>query len=144
VYSGDRRFLVASTSGHGFFVEEENVLATTKKGKQVLNVPAGAEAAVCRAVEGDRVAVVGDNRKLLIFKAEELPEMTRGKGVLMLRYAKGGLSDATAFFAKAGLSWTDRAGRQQTASDWKGWLGKRAGAGKLPPKGFPRSNKFGD
>ncbi|MEM1102818.1 MAG: DNA topoisomerase IV subunit A, partial [Pseudomonadota bacterium] len=145
VYEGGRRFLIAATSGHGFFIAEDQALATTRKGKQALNVAAGAEAAVCRPVAeaANRVAVIGDNRKLLIFDAEELPEMTRGKGVLLQRYAKGGLSDAAAFDAKDGLAWLDRAGRQQTASDWRDWEGKRAGAGKAPPKGFPRANRFG-
>ncbi|MEM8985946.1 MAG: DNA topoisomerase IV subunit A [Pseudomonadota bacterium] len=143
VYQGDRKFLVASTSGHGFVVNEEDCLATTRKGKQVLNPPAGAEACVCRAGEGDMVAVVGDNRKLLIFEAEDLPEMTRGKGVVLQKYAKGGLSDAKLFVKKAGFTWLDRAGREQSERTWRQWLGKRAQAGKLPPKGFPRSNKFG-
>ena len=148
IYQGDRRFLVASSAGHGFIVREEDCLATTKKGKQVLNVGSGAEAAVCRpvaehGVEGDMVAVVGSKGKFLVFPLGELPEMTRGKGVQLQKYAQGSLSDAKVFDGKSGLTWVDRAGRVQTIDDWKSYLGKRAQAGKIVPKGFPASRKFG-
>lgn len=143
LYQGDRRLLVASTSGHGFFVKEEDCLATTRKGKQVLNLAEGAEAAVCRPAAGDMVASVGDNKKLLVFPAGELPEMARGKGVQMQKFHGGGLSDAKAFDGKEGLTWIDRSGRMQTVEGWKEHLGKRAGAGRLAPKGFPTSKKFG-
>ncbi|MEM9170539.1 MAG: DNA topoisomerase IV subunit A [Pseudomonadota bacterium] len=142
LYDGSRRFLVASSSGHGFFVKEEDCLATTRKGKQVLNVSAGGEAAVCRASDGDYVATVGDNKKLLIFAADELPEMARGKGVVLQKFAKGGLSDAKAFSRNEGLTWIDRSGRVQTVDAWKDFVGKRAQAGKIAPKGFPTSKKF--
>ena len=141
-YQGDGKFLVASTSGHGFIVNEADVLANTRKGKQVLNVPAGAEAIVCTEAIGDHVAVIGENRKLLVFEVDEIPEMTRGKGVVLQRYKNGGLSDAMVFEGEEGLSWIDRAGRTQSAADWREWVGKRAQAGRLPPKGFPRANKF--
>jgi len=145
IYEGERTFLVASSSGHGFFVKEADCLANTKKGKQVLNVPPGAEACVCREAKGDMIAVVGRGKsgKLLIFPAEELPEMSRGKGVQLQKYAGYALSDAIAFDRKEGLSWRDRAGRVQSEAKWKDWLGKRAQAGKLPPKGFPTSRSFG-
>ncbi|MEL7488139.1 MAG: DNA gyrase C-terminal beta-propeller domain-containing protein, partial [Pseudomonadota bacterium] len=143
LFQGERRFIVASSSGHGFFVQENDCLATTRKGKQVLNVPTGHEAVVCRPAEGDRVACVGDNKKFLVFDAADLPEMSRGKGVVMQKFAQGGLSDAKAFFAKEGLTWTDRSGRVQTVDGWKSYLGKRAQAGKIAPKGFPTSKKFG-
>jgi topoisomerase-4 subunit A len=143
LFQGGRRFLVASTSGHGFFVKEDDCLATTRKGKQVLNVPSGAEAAVCRPAEGDLVAAVGENKKLLIFPADELPEMSRGKGVLLQKFASGGLSDVKAFSRKDGLTWVDRSGRTQTVDGWKDYAGKRAQAGKIAPKGFPTSKKFG-
>ena len=143
LYEGERRFLVASSSGHGFFVKEEDCLATTRKGKQVLNVPTGAEAVVCRPAEGDMLAVVGDNKKFLVFPASDLPEMTRGKGVVMQKFHSGGLSDAKAFSKKEGLTWVDRSGRQQTIDGWKPFVGKRAQAGKIAPKGFPTSRKFG-
>jgi len=143
LYQGERRFLVASTSGHGFFVKEEDCAATTRKGKQVLNVPAGAEAIVCRPAAGDMLASVGDNKKLLIFPAGDLPEMSRGKGVLLQKFASGGLSDAKTFEKSEGLTWVDRSGRTQTVEGWKSYVGKRAQAGKIAPKGFPTSRKFG-
>ncbi len=143
LYEGSRKFLVASTSGHGFFVAESDCLATTKKGKQILNVPEGAEASVCRPVEGDMVASVGDNKKLLIFPAAELPDMARGKGVSLQKFASGGLSDAKTFSKRDGLTWVDRSGRTQTVDDWKSYVGKRAQAGKIAPKGFPSNKKFG-
>ena len=102
LYEGERRFLVASSSGHGFFVKEEDCLATTRKGKQVLNVPTGAEAVVCRPAEGDMLGAVGDNKKFLVFPAADLPEMSRGKGVVLQKFQKGGLSDAKVFSRKRG------------------------------------------
>ncbi|MEE2692756.1 MAG: DNA topoisomerase IV subunit A [Pseudomonadota bacterium] len=143
ILQGGRKFLVASTSGHGFFVAEDDCVATTKKGKQVLNVPEGAEAVVCRPVEGDMLACVGDNKKFLVFPAAELPEMARGKGVVLQKFASGGLSDAKTFSKRDGLTWIDRSGRTQTVDDWKGYVGKRAQAGKIAPKGFPSNKKFG-
>ncbi|PQA86431.1 DNA topoisomerase IV subunit A [Hyphococcus luteus] len=148
LYEGGRKFLVASSSGHGFIAPEDECLSNTRKGKQVLNVPAGAEAAVCRPApdeikKDDMVAVVGDNKKFLVFPADELPEMTRGKGVVLQKYHDGGLSDAKLFSKKEGLTWTDRSGRTQTVEDWKPYLGKRAQAGRIAPKGFPTSKKFG-
>ena len=138
IYAGDRRFLVASSSGHGFIVTEEDMTANTRKGKQILNVGADAEAVVCNEALGDMVATVGENRKLLIFPAEELPQMTRGKGVLLQRFRDGGLSDAVLFDKKQGLAWTGPSGRAGSAPDWKEWIGKRAQAGRLPPRGFPQ------
>ncbi len=143
IYRGERRMLVASSSGHGFFVREEDCLANTRKGKQVLNVPTGHEAVVCRPASGDMIASVGDNKKFLVFPAADLPEMTRGKGVVLQKFASGGLSDAKAFDKKHGLAWIDRSGRVQTIEGWKSFLGKRAQAGKIAPKGFPTSKKFG-
>ncbi len=145
VYQQGAKLLIASTEGDGFIVSEDECLANTRKGKQVLNVKAPAEAVVCRAIpEGaDHVASVGDNRKLLIFKLSELPEMARGKGVRMQKFKDGGLSDAAAFNRKSGLTWSDASGREWNVTDLADWIGERAQAGKLPPKGFPRSNKFG-
>ncbi|NWG71675.1 MAG: DNA topoisomerase IV subunit A [Parvularculaceae bacterium] len=143
LYAGGRRLLVASSSGHGFFVAESECLATTRKGKQVLNVSGGAEAAVCRPASGDMVAAVGDNKKLLVFPASELPEMARGKGVQLQKYHEGGLSDAKVFDGQEGLTWVDRSGRVQTIEDWRDHLGKRASSGRVTPKGFPTSRKFG-
>jgi topoisomerase-4 subunit A len=145
VYQQGAKRLIASTEGDGFIISEDECLATTRKGKQVLNVKAPAEAIVCRQIpaDADHIASVGDNRKLLIFKLSELPEMARGKGVRMQKFKDGGLSDATAFNRKAGLTWLDASGREFAVTDLADWVGERAQAGKLPPKGFPRSNKFG-
>jgi topoisomerase-4 subunit A len=142
VHEPGRKLLVASSSGHGFIVPEDEVLAQTRKGKQVLNVN-GAEAAVCAPVDGDSVAVIGDNRKLLLFPLEELPEMPRGKGVRLQRYKDGGLADAKTFSKKEGLPYVDAAGRSFVMTEFRDWWGQRAQAGRLPPKGFPKSGKFG-
>ena len=148
LFEGGRKFLLASSSGHGFIAPEDDCVSNTRKGKQVLNVAAGAEAAVCRPVgeaiaKRDMLAVVGDNKKFLVFPAVDLPEMTRGKGVVLQKYQKGGLSDAKIFDPQTGLAWTDRSGRRQTIDDWKPFVGKRAQAGRIAPKGFPTSKKFG-
>ncbi len=145
VYTAGAKRLLASTEGDAFIAGEDECLATTRKGKQVLNVKPPAEAVVCAPVEegADHIASVGDNRKLLVFKRAELPEMTRGKGVRLQKFKDGGLSDARAFRLAEGLSWTDTSGRTWNVNDLKDWIGERAQAGKLPPKGFPRSNRFG-
>jgi topoisomerase-4 subunit A len=145
VYQAGAKRLVASTDGDGFIVNEDDCLATTRKGKQVLNVKAPAEAVVCRPIpaNADHVASVGENRKLVIFKLAEMPEMARGKGVRLQKFKDGGLSDATAFNLKEGLQWVDSSGRGWTVTELAEWLGERAQAGKLPPKGFPRNNRFG-
>jgi topoisomerase-4 subunit A len=142
-HAAGRKLLVASTSGHGFVVPEDEVIASTRKGKQVLNVGAGDEAAVCAPVEGDSVAVIGDNRKLLLFPLQDLPEMPRGKGVRLQRYKDGDLADVKTFTEKDGLSYIDSAGRSFVLADLRDWWGLRAQAGRLPPKGFPKSGKFG-
>jgi len=138
---GQKRFL-ASSDGYGFVVSEDELLATKKAGKQVLNPGDGARAAVCAPVRGDHVAVIGDNRKLLAFALSELPEMSRGKGVKLQAYAQGGLLDATTFAASDGLSWNDAGGRVRQTPEWREHLGKRASAGKAAPRGFSRSGKF--
>jgi len=144
VYEGARKFLVASSSGHGFIAVEDDCISNTRKGKQVLNVPAGAEAVVCRPAAGDMIASIGDNKKFIVFPVADLPEMTRGKGVVMQKFQNGGLSDAKVFSKKEGLTWTDRSGRTQTVDGWKSYAGKRAQAGRIAPKGFPTSKKFGE
>ena len=143
IHEPGRKLLVASTSGHGFVVPEDEVVAMTRKGKQVLNVTTGDEAVLCAPVDGDSLAVIGDNRKLLLFPLKELPEMTRGKGVRLQRYKDGGLSDAKTFKKKDGLPYLDSAGRAFVMGDLRDWWGTRAQAGRLPPKGFPKSGKFG-
>ena len=142
IHRPGRKLLVASDAGDGFVVGEEEVVAQTRSGKQVLNLRGGARALVCRAVKGDHVACVGENRKVLIFPVGELPEMTRGKGVRLQKFKDGGLSDATTFDLEKGLTWRDPAGRTRTESNLSEWTGKRAGAGRMAPRGFPRDNKF--
>ena len=144
VHDADRRLLVASSDGYGFLVKEADCIANTRKGKQILNVKLPEEAQVCAFVEegANHVAVVGENRKLLIFSMKEIPEMTRGRGVRLQKYKDGGLSDITAFAKAEGLSWIDSSGRTWRVTDLKDWIGKRAQAGRLPPKGFPRNNRF--
>jgi len=139
-----RKLLVASSAGDGFVVPEADVIAQTRSGKQVLNVRAPARAMICKPVGGDSVAVVGQNRKVLVFGLDELPEMVRGKGVRLQRYKDGGLSDVTTFTRANGLSWLDPAGRTRTEVDLNEWTGKRASAGRMAPRGFPRDNKFTD
>lgn len=138
--------IVASAAGYGFRVAESELVANTRKGKQVLNVSGADEAKICVPVAGDLVAVVGTNRKMIIFPLEQLPEMARGKGVRLQRYKDGELSDARAFAKEAGLSWTDSAGRLHTrpVSELTDWMGERAQAGRLSPQGFPKNNKFGE
>ncbi|MEP1611374.1 MAG: DNA topoisomerase IV subunit A [Roseobacter sp.] len=137
-----RKLLVASPAGDGFVVPEEDVVAQTKSGKQVLNVRGETRAKICKAVTGDAVAVVGENRKVLVFGLDELPEMGRGKGVRLQKYKDGGLSDAATFTRELGLSWLDPAGRTRTETNLEEWTGKRASAGRMAPRGFPRDNKF--
>jgi len=142
VHDPERTLLVASTTGHGFIVLEEEVVAAKKSGKQVLNVKTPAEAQVCAVVEGDHVAVLGENRKLLIFGLDQVPQMARGKGVLLQRYKDGGLQDAKVFCLEDGLSVDDKSNRTHTFTDLRDWMGNRANAGRLPPKGFPRTGKL--
>ena len=142
IHKPGRKLLVASDAGDGFIVPEEEVIAQTRSGKQVLNLKEPARALVCRPVTGDHVACVGDNRKVLVFALDELPELGRGKGVRLQKYKDGGLSDATTFDLAAGLTWRDPAGRTRTESNLEEWLGKRAGSGRMAPRGFPRDNRF--
>ena len=141
-YRAGEKLVVASTDGRGFIVAQDEVVAQTKNGKQVLNLAGGAEAAVCKPVQGDTLAVIGENRKMLVLPLEELPEMTRGRGVTLQKYKDGGLADLTTFDKAAGLSWIMAGGRTRTETDLRAWMGKRAAAGRLPPKGFPKSGKF--
>ena len=141
-HKSDRKLLVASSAGDGFIVPENEVMAQTRSGKQVLNVRGDVKAAVCRPVTGDSVAVVGENRKVLIFPLDELPEMGRGKGVRLQKYKDGGMSDVTTFTLLEGLSWFDPAGRTRNETELAEWQGKRASAGRMAPRGFPRDNRF--
>ena len=140
VHDPARRLLVASSIGKGFIVDEVDVVAQTKGGKQVLNT-GGGKATVCLPVDGDHVAVIGSNRKLLVFPLDQVPPMKRGQGVTLQKYKGGEMADAKIFTMKEGLSW--RVGdRTRLEEDMKPWLATRAGMGKLPPVGFPRNNRF--
>jgi topoisomerase-4 subunit A len=141
-YIPDQRLLLASSAGDGFIVRHDDVIAQTKNGKQILNVKGDSVAKVCRNINGDHIAVVGENRKVLIFSITELPEMVRGKGVRLQKYKEGGLSDVTTFVLSNGLSWLDPAGRTRTETNLVEWTGKRATAGRMAPRGFPRNKKF--
>ncbi len=143
VHQPGRKLIVASHEGNGFIVPEDDVVAMRRAGKQVLNVTGTDEAVVCEVVQGDHVAVIGENRKLLIFPLKEVNEMTRGKGVRLQRYKDGGLGDIKTFTLKEGLIAYDRSGRARTFEGLKEWVGQRAQAGRLPPKGFPVGHSFG-
>ena len=144
IHAPGRKLLVASTAGDGFVVAEDDIVAQTRAGKQVLNVKGDVKALICKQVEGDHVAAVGENRKMLVFPVSDLPEMGRGKGVRLQKYKDGGLRDARTFTLEEGLSWLDPAGRTRTvsAADLAEWMGARASAGRMAPRGFPQDNRF--
>ena len=144
VHDPQRKVIIASQAGNGFVVSETEMVANTRKGKQVMNVGMPDEAKLVVPVRGDHVAVVGENRKMLVFPLAQLPEMSRGKGVRLQRYKDGGISDVRCFAIADGLSWDDSAGRNfvRTKEELVEWLADRAGAGRTVPKGFPRSGKF--
>jgi topoisomerase-4 subunit A len=141
VHREGRKLLLAATSGHGFVTSEDDAVALKRSGKQVMNVPPGIEAVVCAFVEGDHVATVGENRKLLIFPLAEVPELARGRGVILQRYKEKGLNDACVFAWKEGFK--DENNRNWSPSELKEWKGERAQAGRVVPNGFARSLKFG-
>jgi topoisomerase-4 subunit A len=143
VNKGGRKFLVANTDGQGFVVNEDDCVGNTRKGKQVMNVDMPVEACAIATVAGDTVAVIGTNHKMVLFPLEQVPEMARGRGVRLQKYSGGKLSDVAVFDAKAGLSWKDSAGRDQsmTMKELSDWRGNRADAGRLAG-GLPKSNKF--
>ena len=137
----------AQTDNGGFVAAQDDLLSSTRKGRAALTVePPAKVAVVAGATSGDHVAIIGENRKLLIFPLDEAPRMARGKGVRMQRYKDGGVADARVFALKEGLTWTDASGRLFTVgkTELAEWIGHRAEAGRLPPRGFPRNNRFGD
>ncbi|WP_170392192.1 DNA topoisomerase IV subunit A [Ruegeria arenilitoris] len=153
IHKPGRKLLVASDAGNGFMVPEDEVLAQTRNGKQVLNVKDDERAVICKPIEGDHVAVVSQNGKFLVFPVSELPEMTRGKGVRLQKYnmargrqgtleLDGGLSDLTTFNWEDGLKWSMGGDKTRHEADMSQWLAKRASVGKKPPYGFPRDYKF--
>ncbi|WP_080866062.1 DNA topoisomerase IV subunit A, partial [Agrobacterium tumefaciens] len=145
VHDPSRKLLLVSTAGNGFIVPEGEMVANTRKGKQIMNVSMPDEAKLAVPVTGDHVAVVGENRKLLAFPLSQVPEMSRGKGVRLQRYKDGGVVDVKCFALAEGLSWSDTAGRLFTkvGEELREWLADRATVGRTVPKGFPRSGKFG-
>jgi topoisomerase-4 subunit A len=142
VHQPGRKRLIASDAGRGFVFAEADVLASTKNGKQVLNLSSGEEAFGAVVVTGDAVAVIGQNRKLLVFGLDELPDMNRGKGVMLQRYKGAGMKDVKCFTREEGLTWTSPNGRQMREDDLLMWTGKRASAGRLAPRGFNKSGRF--
>src|SRR5438105_4864830 len=144
-YQGGRKFLVASAQGRGFVVAEDECLANTRKGKQVLNVTPPDAARAVAVVEGELAASIGENRKMVVFPLDQVPEMTRGRGVRLQRFKDGGLSDLKTFAAEAGLTWTDTAGRafSLTLKELSDWRGNRGDAGRVRPDRFLTNNKFG-
>jgi topoisomerase-4 subunit A len=141
-YRPGLKLLVAADDGRGFLVDGEEALAQTRAGKQVLTPTAGARAAICVPAEGDMAAFVGDNRRMLIVELAEIPEMTRGRGVILQRHRGGGLADVKVFSLAEGLSWRQGENRTRTEFDLTPWRGTRGGAGRGVPQGFPRSNRF--
>lgn len=144
VHDPSRKLLISSAAGNGFVVPETDMVANTRKGKQIMNVAMPDEAKLVVPVKGDHVAIVGENRKMLVFPLAQIPEMGRGKGVRLQRYKDGGVSDIRCFAIADGLTWADSAGRSftKTRDELIEWLGDRASAGRTVPKGFPRSGKF--
>ena len=141
IHKPGQKLLVAAADGRGFVVNSDDVVAQTRSGKQVLSLPDGVEAQVCTPAEGDMVACIGENRKMLLFPLADVPEMARGRGVMLQKYKDGGLSDAKVYSKADGLSW--RLGdKTRTETNLRDWIGERAQAGRLPPNGFPRGNKF--
>jgi topoisomerase-4 subunit A len=139
VHKPGQKRVLGSKEGYGFILPEEEAIAFRRAGKQVLN----GKAQVCLPLgDADHLAVIGDNGKILVFPAAELPEMPRGKGVKLQSYREGGLRDAAVFKADDGMASVDAAGRTRIWPEWREWLGRRAGAGKLAPKGFPANKRF--
>ena len=145
VHNPDRKLLLISHQANGFIVPEAEVVANTRKGRQVMNIKSPDEAKRCVPVTGDHLAIIGENRKMLVFPLSEIPEMVRGKGVRLQKYKDGGLLDIKIFAIDNGLSWQDSAERVFTRSraELLEWAGARASAGRMVPKGFPRTGKFG-
>jgi topoisomerase-4 subunit A len=146
VVKPEMKLLVAASDGRGFVTSGEATMAETRKGKQLVNLRPGAKVAVVRRIEAgaDAVAVIGENRKMLVFPLAELPELARGQGVTLQRYRDGGLADATTLKLADGLSWTQggESGRTRTEGDLTAWRAARGAAGRMPPLGFPRTNRF--
>jgi topoisomerase-4 subunit A len=146
-YRANERLLFAASDGKGFVAKTEDVVGETRKGRQVVNIRAGATLKLARPIplEDDYVAAIGDNRKLVVFPLSEVPELARGQGAQLQRYRDGGLSDVTTFRFEEGLTWPmgGESGRYRTETDLAPWRAARGAAGRMPPTGFPRDNRFG-
>ena len=142
VFKSNLSSLVTSNIGDGFIIKHEDMLAQTRSGKKIINLKTGIIANCLKNIKGDSIATIGTNRKLLIFKINELPELNKGKGVRLQKYKNAYLSDITSFDSEIGLVWFDKSGRKNVLSNFEDWEGKRAQSGKIAPKGFPRNNKF--
>jgi topoisomerase IV subunit A len=142
VHKPGTKLVVAASDGRGLVVAADEIVGDRRAGKQILNLSEGAVAAACAPAAGDSVAVIGTNRKLLVFPLAELPEMARGRGVRLQRYHDGALSDVQVFAKREGMSWVDTGGRRHVEADLKNWTGKRGQAGRVAPRGFNRNNKF--
>ncbi len=144
VWQPDQKILVASRDGKGFIVSSNDILAQTKNGKIVMSVADNGDATICKPLEktDDHIAIIGNNRKFLVFKLDQIPELSKGKGVILQKYKDANISDLKTFNLKQGLTYTSGT-REMSVSNVKEWIGERAQVGKLPPNGFPRSNKFG-
>ena len=141
VFDNKAQYLIASNTGKGFLVDENHILAQTRNGRKIMNLAEGEVACFCKQITGNMVAIIGDNRKLLVFKLEEIPTMARGRGVTLQKYKDGGMADVQIFKEEEGFSY-NRAGGIRTETDLMSWLGHRGQIGKLAPFGFPKSNKF--
>ena len=142
VFESNLSSLVTSNIGDGFIIKHEDMLAQTRSGKKIINLKTDIIANCLKNIKGDSIATIGTNRKLLIFKINELPELNKGKGVRLQKYKNAYLSDITSFDSEIGLVWFDKSGRKNVLSNFEDWVGKRAQSGKIAPKGFPRNNKF--
>ena len=142
VFESNLSSIVTSNIGDGFIIKHEDMLAQTRSGKKIINLKTGIIANCLKNIKGNSIATIGTNRKLLIFKINELPELNKGKGVRLQKYKNAYLSDITSFDSEIGLVWFDKSGRKNVLSNFEDWVGKRAQSGKIAPKGFPRNNKF--
>ena len=142
VFESNLSSLVTSNIGDGFIIKHEDMLAQTRSGKKIINLKTGIIANCLKNIKGDSIATIGTNRKLLIFKINELPKLNKGKGVRLQKYKDAYLSDITSFDSETGLIWFDKSGRKNVLSNFENWVGKRAQSGKIAPKGFPRNNTF--
>ena len=142
IFNSDLSAIVSSNVGDGFIIKHEDMLAQTRSGKKIINLKTGVLANCLKNIEGDAIASIGTNRKLLIFKIEELPVLNRGKGVRLQKFKDATLSDITSFELELGLAWFDKSGRKKVENNFENWLGKRAQSGKIAPKNFPKNNMF--